>query len=165
MSSKPTTTTILLLGSYGNAGTAIAESLLLETKGSDIVLILAGRDLERAQAQAEKLKESFDRAQLRAMHVDASWPVSRLKAALELADLLVVASSTSASEANILEAALEANVHYFDLQVSTFCRFGDCLSMHRTVLLFCIQIISSCKAYSIGYFVYDSRTFVKENPT
>lgn len=119
MSSKPTTT-ILLLGSYGNAGTAIAESLLRETKGSAIDLILAGRDLERVQAQAEKLGESYDKNQLRAMQVDASWPVTRLKAAFELVDLLVVASSTSALEANILEAALEANVHYFDLQVSKF---------------------------------------------
>ena len=112
------TTTIMLLGSYGNAGTAIAESLVRETTGSDIVLILAGRDLERTQAQAEKLRGSFDRDQPRAMQVDASWPVTRLKAAFELADLLVVASSTSALEANILEAALQANIHYFDLHVS-----------------------------------------------
>ena len=106
--------TILILGGYGNAGKQIAKLLLQET---DVCLVLAGRHLETAQAQAERLNQAFDGHRVVARQVDASSPPS-LNASFMDVDILIVASSTTAYTQEIVEAALEAKVHYFDIQVT-----------------------------------------------
>jgi len=105
--------TILILGGYGNAGAQIAELLLKET--TDIVLVLAGRNLERAQAEIEKMYDHKER--LKAAYVDATSTPS-LKAALSSVDMVIVASSTTANTRTVMEAALDANIDYYDILVS-----------------------------------------------
>jgi len=117
--------TILILGGYGNAGAQIAELLLKET--TDIVLILAGRNLERAQAEIEKLYDYKER--LKAAYVDATSTPS-LKAAFGSVDMVIVASSTTANTRTVMEAALDANIDYYDIQVS----LHDCVKPIYNVL-------------------------------
>jgi len=47
----------LILGGYGQTGKLIAELLLQET---DVQLILAGRNLAKAQTTANRLNQNFD---------------------------------------------------------------------------------------------------------
>ena len=105
--------TLLILGGYGNAGRAIADLLLKE---SDVHVILAGRTLSLAEEQARKLNATYSGERAKACQVDASSPES-LEKGFQYVDMVVVASSTSAFTYQILDAALKANIDYFDIQV------------------------------------------------
>lgn len=105
--------TLLILGGYGNAGRAIADLLLKE---SDVRVILAGRHLTLAEEQAKKLNTAYAGDRAKARQVDASSPES-LEKAFQDVDMVIVASSTSAFTHQIIDAALTANIDYFDIQV------------------------------------------------
>jgi len=105
--------TLLILGGYGNAGRPIADLLLKE---SDARVIIAGRNLLLAQEQAVKLNASYSGERAQARRVDASSPES-LEEAFQDVDMVVVASSTNAFTYQVLDAALKANIDYFDIQV------------------------------------------------
>jgi saccharopine dehydrogenase (NAD+, L-lysine-forming) len=107
--------TALILGGYGNTGFLIAGLLMKE---SALDLIIAGRNLERAQAKADELNAERNATRASAMRVDASDPAT-LKEAFQQVDLVVVASSTIAYVENVARAALEARVDYFDAQLSS----------------------------------------------
>ena len=105
----------LILGGYGNTGRPIAELLLKET---DVELILAGRDKEKAETLAKTLNEAFNVNRVSAMRVDAADSIS-LKNAFEKVDFVVTASSTIDYVQNVARAALEARIDYLDTQLST----------------------------------------------
>ena len=63
--------TFLILGGYGNTGRLIADLLLQET---DVQLILAGRNLERAKALTNELNHKYKGNRLSALRVDAAEP-------------------------------------------------------------------------------------------
>lgn len=107
--------TIVILGGYGNAGFAIAH--LLARWGSCQV-ILAGRNGQNAEQAAERLNAEYASDRFSGMEVDAS-SRSSLLAAFAHADIVVVAAATVASTSTVAEAALEAGVDYFDIQIST----------------------------------------------
>ena len=112
--------TILILGGYGNAGRLIVDLLLKETKETHI--ITCGRNLSLAQEQADKLNGMYSGQRVKACQVDAS-SLDSLTSAFQDIDLVVVASSTTEFSDQVLEAALDANIDYIDIQL------GDSVKM------------------------------------
>lgn len=106
---------ILLLGGYGNTGRALAPLLLQET---DVNLVLAGRNVLKAESAAAELNTRFDGQRVSSVYADASKPDS-LKPALINIDLLLVVSSTSQFSGQVAAAALEVGVDYYDVLYST----------------------------------------------
>ena len=107
--------TFLILGGYGNAGRLIAELLLQETP---VRLVLAGRNLAKAQQQAKILNQKFNVQRVASAYVDAA-DLANLKAVFASVDLVIVASSTSSYVENITQAALITGIDYLDLQLSS----------------------------------------------
>lgn len=106
---------ILILGGYGNAGLPIARLLLQE---SDAHLIIAGRNMARAQAVADDLDREFHTGRVSAQPADAA-DAEHLKNAFAGVQLVVVASSTIDFARNVAAAAIAANADYFDVQLSS----------------------------------------------
>ena len=106
--------TILILGGYGNAGLVIARLLAAQTTYR---IILAGRHGERARWVAEQINLEFDTDRVSGMAVDAASPESLLNA-FQLVELVVVAASTINCTSTVAEAALEAGIDYFDIQIA-----------------------------------------------
>ena len=106
--------TFLILGGYGQTGRLIARFLLAE---SDAHVVLAGRNLERAEQLANQLNQEFAGHRARARKVDASSAES-LVVGLKGVDFLVVACSTARYAREVAIAALQAGVDYLDVQYS-----------------------------------------------
>ena len=94
--------TILILGGYGEAGRQIAHYLLKE---SDVRLILAGRNLDKAQALATKLNTTVSGQRVKAQQLDAA-DQAGLESVFAQVQMAVVASSTSRYTRNVAQAAL-----------------------------------------------------------
>ncbi|KAF0107183.1 MAG: saccharopine dehydrogenase-like protein [Anaerolineaceae bacterium] len=107
-------TKILILGGSGYTGRLLARHLLEQT---DAEIVLAARDLEKAQALADQLNGEFKGARVTAVRVDAAEAAS-LKSALRGADMLLAAAPlTSAPPETVIRSALEAGVDYLDVQL------------------------------------------------
>ncbi|HSL46327.1 MAG TPA: saccharopine dehydrogenase NADP-binding domain-containing protein, partial [Anaerolineales bacterium] len=103
-------TTIFILGGYGATGRPLTRHLLAQT---DHQIIIAGRNLEKAQAFVHSLHSDRVTAQC----VDASNSAS-LKQALQGGDFLLVAAPTTHHTETVVRAALNAGVDYLDVQYS-----------------------------------------------
>lgn len=103
---------ILILGGYGNTGRPLATALLQETA---VHLVLAGRNLNRAQNAADQFNQQWEGQRVSAAFCDAADPNS-LQHAFETVDIVVVASSTSLYARNVASAALTAGIDYVDVQ-------------------------------------------------
>lgn len=110
-----TPSTILILGGYGNTGRPLARLLLQE---SDVHLVVAGRNAEKAAALADELNQAYPGGRVTAARVDAADPAS-LAAAFNGISMVVVASSTAQFVRQVAEAALAAGSDYLDVQYST----------------------------------------------
>ncbi|MFB2937668.1 saccharopine dehydrogenase family protein [Aerosakkonemataceae cyanobacterium BLCC-F154] len=106
--------TFLILGGYGNTGSLVAELLLQET---DLQLIIAGRNLEKAAIFAGNLNKKFSCDRVSALKVDAGDRES-LKQAFAKVNFVIVASSTAEYVENIVTTALAAKIDYLDFQLS-----------------------------------------------
>jgi len=106
---------ILILGGYGSTGIPIAQFLLAQT---DVSIILAGRNLEKARHAAQKLNVEHGGGRVYAACANASDPQS-LHQAFEGKDMVVVASSTSEYTETVARSAIEAGIDYLDVQYST----------------------------------------------
>jgi short subunit dehydrogenase-like uncharacterized protein len=102
---------LLILGGYGNTGRCLAELLL---KHSDAHLILAGRDLGKAETAALTLNGKSKNARVEALKLDAADPYA-LRHAFKRVDMVVVASSTARYTANVVDEALKVGIDYFDV--------------------------------------------------
>ena len=109
-----TSKSILILGGYGNAGLNIARLLVSQTK---VGIILAGRNGDRAQRTAEQLNAEFKTDCFSGMQVNAAIKESLIQAFKNI-QMVVVASSTIEFTANVAQAALDAGIDYFDVQIS-----------------------------------------------
>ncbi len=107
--------TILILGGYGNTGRALARLLLQE---SNARLLLAGRNIARANEFAHELNFVFEGDRVQGIFADAS-EVGSLSTAFRDAAIVVVASSTTQYTRQIATAALAVGAGYLDVQVST----------------------------------------------
>ena len=110
---------ILILGGYGNAGLVIARLLVSQTK---VGIILAGRNGERAQRAGEQLNAEFKTDCVSGMQVNAASKESLVKAFKQV-EIVVVASSTIEFTQIVAEAALDAGIDYFDVQISVAAKF------------------------------------------
>ena len=108
--------TFLVLGGTGNTGSRIARLLLAESGQARVVL--AGRDLEAARELARELGGVYGAERCSARRVDASDPAG-VRAGLEGAGMVVVASSTACHVETVIDAAIEARVDYLDTQYSS----------------------------------------------
>ncbi|HEX6305933.1 MAG TPA: saccharopine dehydrogenase NADP-binding domain-containing protein [Anaerolineales bacterium] len=104
----------LILGGYGQTGALIARYLLAE---SDVEILLAGRNLDKAQTLASRLNADFETQRVQGISVDASCQENLIEA-LQAVDLLIVASSTAQYASAVAVAALQAGVDYLDVQYS-----------------------------------------------
>ncbi|GAB4420072.1 MAG: hypothetical protein OHK0039_33240 [Bacteroidia bacterium] len=107
---------ILILGAYGLAGRCCAGLLLDHYPAAR--LTLAGRRAAQAAALAAELQQQYPQASLTPLQLDAA-DGQALRQALHGVDLLLVASSTLRHVAVVAQAALDAGVDYFDLQLSS----------------------------------------------
>ena len=108
-------TRILIAGGYGYTGRLLAYHLRAR---SDAEIILAGRHREKAQAYAEELNAEFGGERVSARRVDLASARS-LHEALHDVDLLVVAAPTTQHAETVIQAALDADVDYLDVQLGT----------------------------------------------
>lgn len=104
-------TTFLILGGYGYTGKLLARHLLAQTKAK---IILAGRNLEKAQAFADELNDE----RVSTACVDAT-DADTLRAVLRDVNLLLVAAPTTRHAETVIRAALDAKVDYLDVQFSS----------------------------------------------
>ena len=111
------TKTVLVIGGYGNAGLAISKLLL---KHTDLNLVIAGRNLEKAQDAASKRNEELspEKTRCSAQAVDAS-DAKSLDQAFANVDFVLVASSTSKYSQMVVEAATRAKIDLFDILSTT----------------------------------------------
>lgn len=105
---------LLLLGGYGSTGWPLARLLL---RNSDVRLVIAGRDIEKAATAADRLNKEFSGNRVAAARADAADQVS-LEAAFTGADMVVITSSTVQYTRNLVETALAAGCDWFDVNVS-----------------------------------------------
>ncbi len=105
---------ILILGGYGLTGKSLARHLLAQS-GAEIVL--AGRDIGKAEALAAELSAAFGGARVSARRADAA-DASSLRDALRGTDLLLVAAPTTQHAQTVSRAALDCGVDYLDVQLS-----------------------------------------------
>jgi saccharopine dehydrogenase (NAD+, L-lysine-forming) len=121
--------TILIIGGYGNTGRLIADLLLRE---SNAIVVIAGRDIEKAKALAYSLNLKHNEKRASAMRVDAA-DYKSLKTAFAELDLVVVASSTIQYVENVAKAALEAGIDYLDTQLSTHQKLETLHSLQEEI--------------------------------
>lgn len=126
MTSKP----ILILGGYGNAGLMIARLLVSQTK---IGMILAGRNGQRAKRAAAQLNAEFQTDCFSGMQVNAADKASLLQAFKNI-QMVVVASSTVEFTSIVAQAALEAGIDYFDLQISVTAKHQVLEALRERIL-------------------------------
>jgi saccharopine dehydrogenase (NAD+, L-lysine-forming) len=105
---------ILILGGYGNTGKALARLLLQETEAQ---LVLAGRNIGKAQQLADELNKTVGVNRVRGIFADASDSAS-LRLAFTGMSIVVMASSTTQNCSQVAKMVLEARSGYLDIQYS-----------------------------------------------
>jgi saccharopine dehydrogenase-like NADP-dependent oxidoreductase len=106
---------LLILGGYGTTGSLLAGLLLKET---DLRLVLAGRNIQKAEVAAVELNRTCQEERVAGACADASDAAS-LKRVFQGVDMVVVASSTAKYAKEVAAAALETGIDYLDIQYST----------------------------------------------
>ena len=115
----------LILGGYGNTGRLIAELLLKET---DVHLVLAGRNGQKAEQLAEALNQKFHANRVSALMLDAN-NFESLRVAFQTVNFVIVASSTIDLVQNVSRAAIDARIDYLDTQLSTEAKLSTLRSL------------------------------------
>lgn len=100
--------TLVLLGGYGGAGRALAPLLL---RCTDARLVIAGRNLEKAQVLARELG---DHERVRAARADALAPES-LRPLLAPGDMLLDLTTAGESTAELARLALARGADFLDI--------------------------------------------------
>jgi len=103
--------TILVLGGYGGAGSAISRAILKNTGAN---LIVAGRRDDMARALAEALNREFSGGRATWAFADASDPQT-LREPFRRADLVIVAATTTSHVETTARAAIETGADYLDI--------------------------------------------------
>ena len=103
--------TILVLGGYGGTGRIFCRYLLKET---DVNVVIAGRNVQKAHDLCECLKQSYDENRVSTRYAEASDQQS-LREAFRGIDLVLVAATTTQWARQIAEAALTSGADYLDI--------------------------------------------------
>ncbi|MCU0376777.1 MAG: saccharopine dehydrogenase NADP-binding domain-containing protein [Bacteroidales bacterium] len=104
---------IMVLGGYGGVGKVISENLLKHTT-TDITI--AGRNLEKAETVANRLRKEHPNRQIKTIYADATDRGS-LIIALKNVDLVIVATTTPDHIGTIAETAIETDTDMIDILV------------------------------------------------
>lgn len=107
--------TVLLLGGYGSAGLAIAQILLQAT---DVRLVLAGRNEDRAREAAKSLNAECSAERVAATRADAADPAT-LQGVFPHCDLVTVCTPLTGIGSGVIRAALQAKIDYVGLNIET----------------------------------------------
>lgn len=107
---------ILLIGGYGEAGKRIAEYALRYLK--NIELVIAGRNLEKAQLLADELNQELNTARASARQVDVT-DVPDLMGAMREVEFVINASGTMIYTEAVVKAVLASRTDYLDMQLSS----------------------------------------------
>lgn len=115
MMNKMTSENMMILGGYGGAGLNIAKLLLQETS---LNLILAGRDISKANSTAQHLNGMFGGNRVQGMEVDAA-DTDALREAFQYCDTVVVCVPITASKigGGVVQAAFDAGINYVDINL------------------------------------------------
>lgn len=105
---------LLILGGYGNTGRQVARLLLQETP---VELLLAGRNLAKAQRLALELNAEFPGGRVQAQALDAA-QTGQLEQIFRRVDFVVVAASTTRYYKTVIDSALKVGIDYLDIQLS-----------------------------------------------
>lgn len=139
---------ILVLGGYGNFGKRICEALAAR---SDIQLIIAGRDKEKAEALCTKLKTHGAKATLAAATLDIfsnDFP-QQLR---QLNPFLIIHTSGpfQGQDYRVPQACIDAGAHYIDLADDRrfVCNISDLNSQARANNLLVVSGASSVPGLS-----------------
>lgn len=107
---------ILLIGGYGEAGKRIAEYALRYL--NKIEIVIAGRNVEKAQSLADTLNQEGQTNRASARRVDVA-DESDLTKAMREVDFVINASSTTAYTEAVVKAVLASGTDYLDMQLSS----------------------------------------------
>ncbi|WP_425448248.1 saccharopine dehydrogenase NADP-binding domain-containing protein [Dethiothermospora halolimnae] len=157
--------TVLILGGYGKAGSYIAELLLSNT---NVKIIIAGRNLNKAKIETRKLNNKFYENRVSALKVDAG-NFQDLKNAFKLCDLVIVSFPyKNGQEKLVIKSAVEAGINYIDLNADTdkyqvLREYSEKIEEQSLIFLTGAGIIPGCPAmlsHLIGNY-YDSIEKIK----
>lgn len=109
-------TNMLIIGGYGRAGTQIAELLLRQKP--ELKIVLAGRNLEKAEREARRINEVFSSQNVSALALDATDKIA-LSSAFRNVDFIINAASVLEQTSIVVEAVLESRKDYLDTQLSS----------------------------------------------
>ena len=104
---------ILVLGGYGNFGKRVAASLL---KMPNLEIIIAGRDLAKAQAQVELFKKKNIHAKVVPLELD--WQANDFKQKLQAVNpfiLIHAAGPFQKQDYVVATTCIDLKIHYIDL--------------------------------------------------
>ncbi len=127
---------ILILGGYGSTGRVVTSLLAKETK---YPLIVAGRNLSKAEDLANQLNKKFKTKRISAIFCDASKKES-LKDAFRGIKLVVVASNTAEYAPSVAKAALVAKADYLDYHfsekiISSLTPYKDSIKKQKRIFI------------------------------
>jgi saccharopine dehydrogenase (NAD+, L-lysine-forming) len=105
---------ILILGGYGLTGSYLARLLLRHSTAN---ILIAGRNLQKAESFANALGESFGSCRVRDIRVDVE-DLNSIRSALPSVDLVLAATSFGCHCSAIAKVALENGVDYLDVLYS-----------------------------------------------
>ncbi len=112
---------ILIIGGYGLAGRQIAKLLL--HANPELNIVLAGRNLQKAEKEAEQINRASATHNVSALQLDAK-DKTALKKAFDQTDFIVNAASIIEQTSIIVEAVLESGKDYLDTQLSSPNKLG-----------------------------------------
>jgi len=104
---------ILILGGYGGVGSAIARRLLMQ---EDAAIVICGRNIDKANAYANLLKQQYPNRSIDTACADASEKKS-LMGAFRNVDFVIVAATVPEHIGTIAEAAIENSADMLDILV------------------------------------------------
>ena len=107
---------ILIIGGYGLAGKQIAELLLRQKP--ELNIVIAGRNLQKAQMEAERINKALATNNVSALQLDAK-DKTALNKAFNQTDFIVNAASIIEQTSLIVEAVLDSGKDYLDTQLSS----------------------------------------------
>lgn len=132
--------TFLILGGYGNTGILIADFLL---KYTDAKLILAGRNIKKAENTAQRLNEKYFDDRVKPMRINVA-NKKNLSEKFLLSDMVIVASSTNVYLKNIIEASIDAGKDYLDIMLSSKEKLKILESFEQKILEKNLLFITDC---------------------
>ncbi len=102
---------IVVVGGYGAFGARVVERL---ARAGDVDIVIAGRDLRRAEAAAASVRNT-SKANIAAVRIDAKFPDLPTLRGLSTDVLINASGPFQAQDYALARACIDAGIHYIDL--------------------------------------------------